>query len=527
MSDQSGLNERGNHQGEFSQSVGGWAEYTVHMTEVNDTRRHDVRVPPGKVIPVIFLPGVMGSNLRMSKKRQNELKREDSRAWRPDDLMTLSGKLDVLGGNGLGNWFKNATPKQRQLVFDPNETEVEYYHYTESKERFDPEGKETLAADLRHRNVPDSLGAIPPLLGRPAPFGGKETPAQIARWRGWSEVLFAGAYGEMLKLAEDYLNNMVSRHYSGDLVNPLWNPICVDPSKFGATTGAPISEGDLKKISACWYPVHAMGYNFLQSNGRSAVVISDRIRGLINGYQKRGFKCDEVILITHSMGGLVARAILHPNYGNLLADKCVKVLGVYHNVMPTMGAASAYKRMRFGFQEKAGVFAEIEAKILGIDGKHATAILANTPAPLELLPGTAYGKDWLRVIDDSGNTLWSWPGEKETALDSIYLKSENAWWRLVNPKWVNPAHVKEDKGGGIKSVRTRLRDAAEFLESIERTFHPAHSYASYCASPERLTYGEVVSNCKSSHGSRASEQTIKLYHPLQLGNHWMTMPKGS
>ena len=71
MSDNSNLNERGNHQGEFTQGVGGWAEYTVHMTETADKARHDVTVPPGKIIPVIFLPGVMGSNLRMSKKRQD------------------------------------------------------------------------------------------------------------------------------------------------------------------------------------------------------------------------------------------------------------------------------------------------------------------------------------------------------------------------------------------------------------------------------------------------------------------------
>ncbi|GAB3410924.1 GPI inositol-deacylase [Massilia agilis] len=492
MSNQYGLNERGNHQGQFSQGVGGWAEYTVHMTEVNDTKRHDVKVPPGKVIPVIFLPGVMGSNLRMSKMRQDELKRDDNRAWRPDDLMTVSGKIDVVAGNGMGNWFKNATPKQRQLVFDPNETEVEYYHYTESNDRFDPDGKETLAADLRHGNVPDSLGAIPPLLGRPAPFGGKQTPAQIARWRGWSEVLFDGAYGEMLKTAEAYLNNMISSYYERDVINPMWNAICVEPSAFGGASGAAISESDLKKISACWYPVHAMGYNFLQSNGKSAVAIAERIRGLVKGYQKRGFKCDEVIIVTHSMGGLVARAILHPNYGNLLGDKTVKVLGIYHNVMPTMGAGSAYKRMRFGFQEKPGVLASIEAKILGINGKHATAILANTPAPLELLPGAAYGNDWLRVIDDRGKTLWSWPRSIETALDSIYLKADNAWWRLVNPKWVNPAGIKEANGGGLRSVRTRLRDAADFLQSIERTFHPENCYASFCASSERLTYGEVV-----------------------------------
>lgn len=521
MSEKNGLNERGNHQANFSQGVGGWAEYTVNMTEIGDTVRHDVVVPPRKIIPVIFLPGVMGSNLRMSKQLQNneKLKRTDNRAWRPDDLISVSGQLDVLAGNGIGNWFKNATPAQRQLIFDPNETEVEYYHYTEDNERFDPDGKETLAADTRHRNVPDSLPPIPPLIeslsisdNKKSGKRSKATPAQVARWRGWSEVLFAGSYGEMLQTAEYFLNNMIMPKQ----INPCWqkdptNPITGqpmnrsswkygeisslllgDPKHLGAGSGFAIDEKDIKKISKCWYPVHAMGYNFLQSNGKSASVIANRICKLVKAYQGRGFRCDEVIVVTHSMGGLVARALLHPDYGNMLNDPTVKVLGIYHNVMPTMGAGSAYKRMRFGFQDKPGKLEEIKAKIIGINGEHATAILANTPAPLELLPGAAYGKDWLKVIDESGKTLWSWPRDSETALNSIYLQSEDAWWRLINPKWINPANKEKDKGGGLENVQKRLKDAADFVQSIENLFHPSHCYASFCASRERVTYGEVV-----------------------------------
>jgi pimeloyl-ACP methyl ester carboxylesterase len=500
MSDDSDLNARGNHQGEFTQSVGGWAEYTVHMTEISDTRRHDVTVPPGKVIPVIFLPGVMGSNLRMSKTRQNKLKLKDDRAWRPDDLVSLSGSAGVVAGTGMGGWLKNATPAQRQLVFDPNETEVEYYHYTESKGRFDPEGKETLAADARHQNVPDSLGPIPPLIGQrstlPISPGNahrttpskRETPAQIARWRGWSEVLFAGAYGQMLETAERFLNNMVVK---GE-IHEMWHSVRCDPRNFGAESGEAVTESELRKIAKCWYPVHAMGYNFLKSNGESAIVIAERIRGLVKGYQNRGFKCDEVIIVTHSMGGLVGRALLHPSYGNLLNDKSVKVLGMYHNVMPTMGAASAYKRMRFGFKDKWGPAATLEARILAIDGENATAILANTPAPLEMMPGIAYGQDWLKVVDTEGKTLWSWPGGNATALESIYLQPASAWWRLVNPLWVNPANVSEDNDGGITSVYERIKSAFKFLHSIEQTFHPTSSYASFCASTEHLSYGEVV-----------------------------------
>jgi hypothetical protein len=500
VSDNSNLNERGNHQGEFTQGVGGWAEYTVYMTETADKARHDITVPPGKVIPVIFLPGVLGSNLRMSKKRQDELKRTDNRAWRPDDLMDLSGNYEVARKTGFGGWFRNASPAQRQLDFDPENTEVEYYNYTVSKDRFDPEGKETREADKRHQNVPDSLGPIPPLLGhrltqsmaqpdpnRPVQHK-HQLPAQIARWRGWSEVLFAGPYGQMLKTAEMYLNNMFVKGQ----VHSMWKSVFADPKTFGATSGTAIAEADLKKICNCWYPVHAMGYNFLKSNGESAIVIADRIRGLVRGYQQRGFKCDEVIIVTHSMGGILGRALIHPDYGNLLNDKTVKVLGMYHSAMPTLGAAAAYRRMRFGFLEKEGITAEYFAEIIAKDGQHATAILANAPGPLELLPAAGYGKDWLKVVDGCGRTVRSWPQGEENSLNSIYLQPQNNWWRLINPDWVNPGNVRFQDGGGLVNVWKRLGSANRFLNAIETTFHPTHCYASYCASDEHKSYGNLV-----------------------------------
>jgi hypothetical protein len=522
------LNEHGNHQGEFTQGVGGWAEYTVYMTETKDTVRHDVKVPPGKVIPVIFLPGVMGSNLRFSAARQAQLHRPDNRAWRPDDFGMGGG---VLIGEGFGGWFKNASPGERQLIFDQNETEVEYYHYTESKQRFDPDGAVTKASDVRHQNVPDTLNPIPPLMGsltgwspggsnaavKPRKFA---TIAQVARWRGWSEVLFDGAYGTMLKTAERYLNNImkdgaIQLIWQADPRDSAGRPLSLiganvsklltgDPKGLGATGGASITEIDLKTIAPCWYPVHAMGYNFIKSNGESAVVIANRIRGLVAGYQKRGFKCDEVIIITHSMGGLLGRALIHPQYGNMLNDKSVKVLGIYHNVMPTIGAAGAYKRMRFGFQEKSGKIAEFQAKVLGFDGRNTTAVLANAPAPLEMMPGAAYGQDWLQVVDGKGQLLWSWPRGDGSALADIYLKPATAWWRLINPDWVNPGRVQFRDGGGIGKVYKRIEAASQFLSSIATTFHPV-TYASYCASSEHSTYGNVVFKVIASSGNDHDE----------------------
>jgi hypothetical protein len=199
-----------------------------------------------------------------------------------------------------------------------------------------------------------------------------------------------------------------------------------------------------------------------------------------------------VIIVTHSMGGLLARALIHPNYGNLINDPSVKVLGIYHNVMPTMGAAASYKRTRFGFVEGTGPFAEVKGRVIGIDGQNATAILANAPAALELFPGLAYGQAWLKVVDGSGREMWSSPGKGESALESIYLQPADKWWRLLDPDWVNPGRVREKNGGGIAAVVKRLKRASEFIEDIRATFHSTNCYGSFCSSSERLSYGEIV-----------------------------------
>jgi len=126
----------------------------------------------------------------MSKKRQKDRKLSDIRAWRPDDKKYSAG-------------LALASSSDRQKNFDPNETEVEYYNYTENNSQFDPEGKDTIIADQRHSNVPDDMVEIPPMLTnatRPPPSADYflqnakyETAAHKARWGGWSEVRFDDA----------------------------------------------------------------------------------------------------------------------------------------------------------------------------------------------------------------------------------------------------------------------------------------------------------------------------------------------
>jgi hypothetical protein len=62
----------------MTQSVGGAMEGEFHLTPADTEQRETVFIaPPNRVIPIIFLPGVMGSNLRMSRTRKADLKNKD------------------------------------------------------------------------------------------------------------------------------------------------------------------------------------------------------------------------------------------------------------------------------------------------------------------------------------------------------------------------------------------------------------------------------------------------------------------
>lgn len=492
-------------------------EGEFHLTPSHTEQRETIfMMPPSRVIPIIFLPGVMGSNIRMSKARTVEINAENDIAWRPDTLGATTLFTDVKTASFL-------TPKQRQTKLDPDETEVDYYRFTENEGRFDSGGDQTQTSDNRHGNVPDSLRNVGMLTTDRATWGannaqkssGAATAAQKARWRGWSEIGF-NDYREALEILEDRLFHITDPYYVQASHNPLhevWahgknfgrSVTGVNLAKWGASIGKALEESEVLRIANCLYPVHAMGYNWLQSNAVSARKTAARIRALIKSYQDHGQKCDKVILVTHSMGGILARAIIHPEMGGLNDA----VLGIYHSVQPVHGAGAAYKRVRSGVTGYSPA-----ALVIGNTGQDVTAVFANAPGPLELLPTPAYGQGWLKVIDQNDRVLAQWPsnnndvgGQLGTAdaaqtndlsLKDIYLQGEGKWWRLFNPDWINPAGKMYEKTSAWKMVRKRVLNAQHFHDKIQDTFHE-NTYASYGADPtaNNLTHGNVVYKVES------------------------------
>lgn len=439
-------------------------------TSPADVRPQVVLVPPNKVIPIIFIPGIMGSNLRMTANRQSLLKKKNNIAWRVDSTSENAHFLRL-----------DAADRQKQL--DPDETSVDTYDPGKSET-----GNPNEAALERNSAVNFNglnkwhVSNEPLVLMLPDPPGitPRRTTQHRALERGWGEVLY-DSYGELLQLMEKNLNDAFYENHEPSI---WWkeNVLDISPQLWGAAPDKPqkpLRAEELKSALAnCWFPVHAMGYNWLNSNRTSGSATADRIRALIKRYTDAKFDCRRVILITHSMGGLVARAAMHPSIGKIEE----LVLGTVHSVMPALGAAITYKRMRCGFE---GGPANVPKRVLGYNGHEVTAVLSNSPGGLELLPTKNYGSSWLKIIFDD-KTILSLP-QKNNPTTEIY-KIQNKWYQLFNPEWINPAKL-----GNSQISRTfEYIDLAEkFHDTISNYYH-RNSYGIYGSDKDRLTWGDVV-----------------------------------
>lgn len=440
-----------------------------YATPKQDKAPQVMHLPPKRVIPIVFLPGIMGSNLRLSAERQQHLNKGNNIAWRPDRLNEVTE-------------FLEAAPIRRQLQLDPRTTEVDSYDDGHAST-----GNATESAGMRqdHSKVRVALRFevdSPLLSDDPPTCTPRRTKEEKARARGWGEVLF-GSYRHILERCEQHLNRPKADGYWEDIVDK-------NPAIWGAAANpalTPLTAGELEAATkGCMFPVHAMGYNWLQSNARSAKVLAERIQHLILTYKGQGFTCEKVILITHSMGGLVARALIHPKMGNLKDQ----VLGIVHGVMPALGAPAAYRRMRCGFEE-GSLRMNPAPKFLGNSGNEVTAVLGNSPGGLQLLPSCAYGNGWLEVRKN-GILLDQFPKNGDPYQEIYCLRGK--WFGLLREEWLNPAN---NAYAGLTATIDLLQDARQFHLDIADTFHE-QSYGHYGADTLRASWERIVWNLSGS-----------------------------
>ena len=458
------------------------------FTSKQDTKRHAVIVPPSKVVPVVFLPGIMGSNLMLKTLPQGFEKKRfktgvDSgwewppvhfttegwgdRAWRPDDTL-----------NFMSRRFWPLEAHERRILLDPANTQVDNRAEIPS----------AILEEFTFESMADGLDREAIAEQRRRGFVHEMTR------RGWGTVMLS-SYGPLLAYLEKNLNQM----YQAGEINQFWRETILNrkPGDWGIIKGdKPLREADVKKVAAYWLPVHAIGYNWTQSNADSAAHTTIKINEFIAHYRKLGYGCEKVLLVTHSMGGLVARAVMHPEMGKLvnfstMQDVRDKVLGVIHGVMPTHGAAAAYRRCRAGFEGSGVSIDSIAADILGRNGKEVAAVFSNSPGALQLLPSKLYGTGWLKVQDASGKVLLSLP--KEDPYAEIYAQ-KYVWWRLMNPVWLtsSPGVTEAVSRRSWTGFLKNLEKAEKFHEMLSSTVHP-HTHLQYGRDDQEYkAFGSIV-----------------------------------
>jgi hypothetical protein len=228
------------------------------------------------VLPVVFVPGIMGSNLR-NKTTKAPVWRLDA-SWISGDVPSIS-------------WIRKmakANPGQRQTMLHPDRCEV------------DPDGV-----------VPNWVASV----------GDK---AALSK-RGWGEI-GETSYQSVLVWLEQHLNGVSpnparwSDFYQGEAtIGPMPKPgdepkltpgikMGIEGQPFGAEKAFDsLKTDDLLARARFNMPVHAFGYNWLDSCAEAGERLAKKIDEVIALYDTGPFWCKQVILVTHSMGGLVAR----------------------------------------------------------------------------------------------------------------------------------------------------------------------------------------------------------------------------
>ncbi|WP_081062109.1 esterase/lipase family protein [Burkholderia territorii] len=387
---------------------------SVHYTSVTSAPDNSTAVCymiPDRVIPVIFVPGVMGTNLKSTRDQD-----KNDPVWLVDSSVTVASA-----------WMLRGAEKRKQKL-DPNKTAV--------------------------------------YEGGKIPSGTAQSEVELRR-RGWGTVGHM-SYGTFLPMLENALND--AHECKSGLRSQLMRELVAK-----APDVSTLSREEVELSYRYYLPVHAVGYNWLQSNADSAKHLAKKIKEFTDHYKKMNKVCDKVIIVTHSMGGLVAR------YYSEVDGHRDSVLGIVHGVMPTTGSATAYKRVKAGTEGAVGL-------VLGPDAATMTPVFAQAPGPLQLLPSVEYGMGWLKIRD--GDNLVSLPLVEPYS--EIYLQ-RGKWWGLVNDKLINPMDSKKisldaDWDGYAKLIAIKVR---RFHANVAEKFHDS-TYAFYGADEKRMTWGDVV-----------------------------------
>ena len=217
--------------------------YGLEMVEKQKNAKAIIYKTPDRVIPVVFLPGVMGSNL---------LAADNKPLWR----------LDSTGGT-VWDWSMQGAEDRKNLL----------HHSRTSVDEggdVDEEGKAEKSLFLSRKE------------------------------RKWGETGYM-SYGEILPWLQNALNDQNEMHANRQAKN---GKLTQREKLMDHNLNAEIGEANLTpdEIALSYkylFPVHGAGYNWLASNADSANTLNNRITEIINNYNSRGMRCEKVIRVTN------------------------------------------------------------------------------------------------------------------------------------------------------------------------------------------------------------------------------------
>lgn len=401
---------------------------------------------PPAVIPVIFLPGLMGTNLR-SRESGDAVWRPPNASFRPTDILGIIGALLAWGFRG---------PKERQEALDAAKLEV------------------------------DDRGSIA--------LGKSGLSRETARARGWGSVSRT-SYNPVMALLQERLNAIMHRGepsawWAGEGMR--------DPVDYGEELGgnAPLTRDELASAARYRFDVWCCGYNWLQSNRDSARDLLAYIEGVVLAHYRGEEELApqvgrmKVILVTHSMGGLVARAL------KLVEGGEDRILGVIHGVQPATGAPAIYHHMRCGYEG-------VSRFVLGRNAGQVTAVAARSAGCLELVPTFDHrdGAPWLFACregewdpaDTEGLPL-RLPQQGDPYRD-IYGSRE--WFALVpahNERYLDLTGKEVSPEIGPRfEFQTLMKQVENLHRDLARQYHPAtHVHYGADDAPEMHSWRDIV-----------------------------------